>query len=224
MPDRLGLRAQDLFRSVPPEREPASQEEARQRERWLERRTEAVRRGRVPSMTPFTATEAEALPPGAPLTVELITVERDPDRPSGPRFGTLVHNILRDVDLVHRVVEIETLAVIRGRILGASAAEVLAATHAVERALEHPILVAARQAAYLARELPVRLRNPDGSLLEGEIDLVFGDPNHSLVVVDFKTDRDPSLSRDKYERQIAWYAAALQAERAREIRAVILVL
>lgn len=223
VPDRLGLRAQDLLRAPRSADTAARPDEASVRERWLERRSLALSLGAIPSLVPFIASATDLAPPSLGGRVEVLVVERDADRPSGPRFGTLVHNILRDVDLVHRAVDIEALAVVRGRILGATAAEVLAAARAVEHALEHPVLVAASQASYVDRELPVRLANADGTMLEGEIDLVFAEDTGALVLVDFKTDRDPSVSVEKYERQLGWYAAALQAERERALRAIILV-
>lgn len=224
VPGRFGLRAQDVLREHPSVVAETPDPDRGKHEQWLARRARAVAVGAAPSLRPFIATSAEALAPGASIAIELETVPRALDRPSGPCFGTLVHTVLRDVDLGAPGGDVLRLAELQGRILGAPRAEIEAAARAVEAALAHPVMRAAHRSAYLERELPVMLHNPDGSILEGEIDLVFEDEVGQLVVVDFKTDQDPSLRREKYERQLSWYAAALRAETDRPIRALILVL
>lgn len=49
---------------------------------------------------------------------------------------------------------------------------------------------------------------PDGTLLEGIVDLAFEEDGR-WTVVDYKTDRDVSGSEEEYRRQVALYAAAI---------------
>jgi ATP-dependent exoDNAse (exonuclease V) beta subunit len=61
----------------------------------------------------------------------------------------------------------------------------------------------------MRRECPVTLSAPDGTLLEGVVDLAFVRDGR-WVVVDFKTDREISQAGlDGYTRQVALYAAAI---------------
>lgn len=218
-PPRLGLRAQDLLR----ERAETEDDTRVQRERWRAEVELALARGSTASLRPFIATQAEWAAPGPAVAVEVQTVPRPAHRPSGPRFGTLVHSVLRDLDLASPTGTIRGLAELCGRTLGASEAEVHAAADAVTAALAHPVMREAARAKDLARELPVLLHRPDGSMLEGEIDLCFTGEDGAWVLVDFKTDQDPSLRLEKYERQLSWYAAGLRAKAERPIRALILV-
>jgi ATP-dependent helicase/nuclease subunit A len=56
--------------------------------------------------------------------------------------------------------------------------------------------------------LPVVLRTGDGRTLEGIIDVAYlqGD---GWTILDFKTDADFGPKRLHYERQLRWYALAL---------------
>ena len=56
--------------------------------------------------------------------------------------------------------------------------------------------------------MPVTYRCPDGSLVEGVVDLAFG-RGDAWVVVDFKTDRVVDTALDTYRRQVGLYAAAV---------------
>ena len=67
-------------------------------------------------------------------------------RPSGRRYGTLVHAVLRDVDLNATPESIARLADLNARSIGATAEEREAARSAVETALAHPLLLRARTA------------------------------------------------------------------------------
>ena len=104
------------------------------------------------------------------------------------------------------------MAALQARILGAPDDERDAAAAAAVRVASHELLVKAAQAderGAARRECPVTLSAPDGSLLEGVVDLAFHDGN-AWVVVDFKTDREISAEHlDRYRRQVAVYAAAI---------------
>ena len=87
---------------------------------------------------------------------------------------------------------LERLSNAHGRILGATHEEIAAAREAVAALLRHPLLLAAARAereGECYRETPVTYRLESGVLIEGYVDLAYRDGN-SVVVVDFKTDRE----------------------------------
>jgi len=95
--------------------------------------------------------------------------------------------------------------------LGASREEIEEAVSAVGGALAHPLLERARKAwrsGQCRREAPVTISQPDGTLLEGILDLAFLE-NNQWVVVDFKTDRELEAILEPYFRQVALYATAV---------------
>lgn len=159
-----------------------------------------------------------------PRNVELVELPVEAGRPAGPRFGALVHAALSLVPLEAGQVEIEEVARLEARILGADEAELAAAIRAVKAVLEHPILERAREAAargQCRRETPVAWRQPDGALLEGVIDLAFPEES-GWIVLDFKTDRDIARDLDRYRTQVAIYARAIAAATGAEARGVLL--
>ena len=50
----------------------------------------------------------------------------------------------------------------------------------------------------------------DGTLVEGVVDLAFEEDGR-WVAVDYKTDRELAGAEEHYRRQVAMYAAALEA-------------
>jgi ATP-dependent exoDNAse (exonuclease V) beta subunit len=185
---------------------------------WREQRRQTIEKAQRKSLDVFAATEAVTAPP-AEISVELIP--RHALRPSGRRFGTLVHAILRDVHLGATRSGVEAIARSQGRFFGATEAEVEAAIEAVESALQHPLLARARSAARVHREAPVTFRCEDGRILEGTIDLAFLEGG-SWTVLDFKTDADVLSKRQQYERQLAWYVTALSRIMNQPARGVLL--
>jgi len=148
-------------------------------------------------------------------------------RPSGRRFGALVHAVLAvtDLDLADDSA-LRALAQQQGRIVGASDDEVVAATDAVFAALAHPLLrraAAACARGELRRETPVWLQLEDGRLAEGVVDLAFREDGE-WTVVDFKTDRDLVSHRASYQAQVQIYAAAVAAATGEVARGALLVL
>ena len=137
---------------------------------------------------------------------------RGPQRPGGARFGDLVHALLASAPLGARRPQIDDLADVHGRILSAPPEEVSAAGDAVERVLAHDLLARARGAAARGacrRETPVTTTLPDGTLIEGVVDLAFEDGG-AWTVVDYKTDREiAAAGEDRYRRQVALYASAI---------------
>jgi ATP-dependent exoDNAse (exonuclease V) beta subunit len=77
--------------------------------------------------------------------------------------------------------------------------------------LRHPILIAAARAereGQCYRETPVTYRLESGVIVEGYVDLAYRDGD-SIVVVDFKTDRELDGTLERYRRQVSIYATAV---------------
>ena len=150
----------------------------------------------------------------APDGVAVMDIERAASRPRGKRFGSLVHLLLSTVpfDTPGSVrAPVDELARLHGRVLGATPDEVEAAAGVARRTLAHPLMVRARDA--LARgecrcEVPVSMRDDDGVLIEGVVDVAFRQDG-TWTVIDYKTDGELDESDDAlhiYRRQVALYA------------------
>jgi ATP-dependent helicase/nuclease subunit A len=189
---------------------------------WQKQRAQLLERGARPQFNVFLASESLESPPQI-VEVETEFVPRADGRPSGRRFGTLVHAILRDVPLDAAAGQIARLAELNARAIGAPIEEREAASIAVEAALKHPLLERARRSARRHREYPVTLTLDDNRLLDGVIDLAFGE-NEEWIVVDFKTDADASERKTHYQRQLQWYAFALSRLTAMPARAILLAI
>lgn len=162
-----------------------------------------------------------------PVQVEVI--ERgDFERPSGRRFGALVHALLASIDLNADADAIQALAAINGTLVGAIEEEIEAAIVTVGSALRHPILQRAAANArkgQLRRETPV-LTLDDGSLVEGVVDLTFREDKPDFIgwtVLDFKTDREFATSSDCYTAQVSIYSKAIRAATGLPSRGILLV-
>jgi len=147
-------------------------------------------------------------------------------RPSGPRFGSLVHALLERAPSDASSSALEQLSAYLGRSLGANPAEISRAAADVQCALGHPLFERVRAAearGEVFRELPVSVRTPQGILLEGVVDLAFiereGGAEHMLVV-DYKTDVELSAF-EGYARQLALYCDALQQALGLATRAML---
>ena len=187
--------------------------------RWQAQRARTAQSGAVPSLKVETATARSIAAPGGPAEVALETVaSREPDRPRGRRFGTLVHAVLAEIDLRAAPDAVQRAAAAQGRIAGASAEEISAAARAVGAALQHPLLQAAAGSEECRREEPLLHRLADGTLLEGVVDLAFREAA-GWTVVDFKTD---ATDRPQYAAQLRLYCAAVEAATGLAARAVLL--
>ena len=156
--------------------------------------------------------------------VDLVELERDGGRPTGARFGALVHASLATVPLDASAGDTAKIAALQGRVLGASEEEVTAAARVVQSVLLHPILMRARTALArdrCRREVPVTLTQPDRSIIEGVVDLAFEESN-SWTVVDFKTDRELDTALEAYRHQVALYAAAITAATGQAAVAILM--
>jgi ATP-dependent exoDNAse (exonuclease V) beta subunit len=179
---------------------------------WRDERARAIANGSIPSLEILTPSLLREAPP-ADVPLEVIQLARDETRPANRRFGLLLHAALR-LAQPDRVAEIVTM---QGRILGATAQEVDAAVAAVENALGHPLLDAARRAPISLREAPLTYRLEDGRLLDGVADLAYSD-EAGWTVVDFKTGEN----HPHFENQVRWYAFALERLTGKPTRAVLL--
>jgi ATP-dependent exoDNAse (exonuclease V) beta subunit len=179
-------------------------------EAWRSAQRDAREDGGEPALDLKIVTSAEDQPPGFEELV--ITVEKTPrpgERPSGIRFGTLVHTILRDVDFAAPDDDVRRLAELHARLLDAPDEEVAAASAAVRSALGHPLMARAAVAARCHRETPFLVEVEAGQIVEGTIDLLFKEDGR-WVVVDFKTDVDLEGLGEKYRLQLGWYLFAVQ--------------
>jgi len=235
-PPPVGLRRDDLI--VKDGDQQAVERRLAEFRDWETGRTAAIARASVPSISVRTATELAKSTPAEgsallePLEIEIVDLRPDAPRPFGPQFGTLVHATLATVALDAGDEEIARVARTQGRLLAAKEEEIAAASEAVSRALKDPLFDAARTAEAaerLSREVPVIWKADDGTLVEGTVDLVFHGPRsstpgqdkaESLVVVDFKTDRDPLEDVEPYKRQLQIYCRALTRD-GRGARAIL---
>jgi ATP-dependent helicase/nuclease subunit A len=167
---------------------------------------------------------------GMPTSLPEVTVESieiDFNRPHGKRFGTLVHAVLSVAGLDSSRAEVEEVARVQGRILGATDEEVTAATETVSKALVHPLM---RQAAAAAskgrcrREVPVAIKLQEGTIVEGIVDLAFQqeDKDNTWMVVDYKTDFEIKGRLEEYRTQVGLYAFAISRATGQAVRAALL--
>jgi ATP-dependent helicase/nuclease subunit A len=180
---------------------------------WKDGRAQRLELGKTPryrvatAETSGTAAEAEHIP------VETITLPVVAGRPTGRKFGRVVHDILQHAATPH---DAEALADVWGRRHGANDVESAAAAEAAQQALEF-LAKTMPAGAERHRELPVMVRLEDGSLVDGRIDLAWRDGN-SWTVVDYKTDR-----REKRNvAQVQLYALALQRATDLPARGIVL--
>jgi ATP-dependent exoDNAse (exonuclease V) beta subunit len=236
MPPNLGLKRDVLIMKDVPEE--VVGEGLQEYEAWRESRARAVANGSVPWVTVRTATEWAAIE-GAAIAarIEADNVPRQPrlfdsndqgegieafsvtlldargSRSSGgARFGELVHAVLAVAPLDADAAAIGDVAAAQGRVLSASDDEVTRASQTVQRLFGHDLLARARAAAargMCRRETPLSSVMPDGTLVEGVVDLAF-EESGEWTVVDYKTDRDlETAGEERYRRQIAVYLSAI---------------
>ncbi len=205
----VGLRQQPILEAD--EGEVAADEGVQAHERWQTARKEALERGAEPLLRVEAVTSlAEPTEDGIHIDVLEVAVDRG-SRPSGRRFGSLVHASLAVVDLQADASAVHQTVRAQARLVGASGDELAAAATAVGAALAHPLVRRAALAhgrGELRRETPVMLLRPDGTLAEGVVDLAFREESR-WIVVDFKTDRELEPRRREYEAQVGLYVEAV---------------
>jgi len=156
--------------------------------------------------------------------VDVVELARNGERPAGTRFGTLVHAALATVALDSTTELTTSVAVLQGRILGATEDEVATAATVVQTALSHPLLVRARKAlvkGQCRREVPVTFTQQGGRIVEGIVDLAFLEKD-VWTVVDFKTDRDLASGLEHYKRQVGLYCAAIARATGQQSRGILM--
>ncbi|HXG87341.1 MAG TPA: UvrD-helicase domain-containing protein [Vicinamibacterales bacterium] len=227
--DPRGLRRDDLIA-----RDAHPQEVAADRaryERWRANKADLQQRAAKPSLAIVTATEwikeGGGVGSGAHGDASAVVIEDAAvvgPRPSGRRFGVLVHGLLAAVPLDASASAIHELAVLHARVLGAPDDERDAAAAVVERTLRHPVIERARAAVAAGRscrrEAPISIMR-DGTLIDGQLDLAF-ETAEGWTVVDFKTDAELGAAEEAYRRQIGLYADALSTLTGQPARAIIL--
>ena len=229
---RFGIRQAELLSKDTPA-SVVEQDLARYRT-WREHRDRTVSEAATPSVRVLTVTELaeqQMIDKVPPATVaddvdepEIVELAADPDRPTGRRFGALVHAVLAVTPLDAAADRVGEFAGLEARMLGATEAEVAAAAVVVTAALAHPIFERARRAAAggaCRRETPVTMQTEDGTLVEGVVDLAFRDEG-TWVVVDFKTDRELEVALDVYRRQVQLYAQMVARATGEPAHAVLM--
>ncbi|MGH9142757.1 MAG: PD-(D/E)XK nuclease family protein, partial [Vicinamibacterales bacterium] len=185
-------------------------------DRWRLARDDAREAGALPSMTAEPARDWLARNVAVPGSDTVVVVgagrSGEEARSGGIGFGLLVHGLLAQVPFGADRAALDDLAAIEARVLGLGADEAAAAAVVVERLLTHELLLRARAAdarGACRRETPITCTMPDGTLVEGIVDLAF-EENGAWTVVDYKTDRElAATGEDRYRRQVALYASAI---------------
>jgi ATP-dependent exoDNAse (exonuclease V) beta subunit len=185
----------------------------RRYQEWKADRAQRLERGAVPR---YRVANAETLGTAADaehIQVETVTLPMAEGRPTGRRFGRVVHDILQHASTPEEAV---AMSDVWGRRHGASEEERAAAAEVARQGLEY-VARAVPAGAERHRELPVMVRLEDGTLVDGRIDLAWCDGN-SWTVVDYKTDR-----REKRNvAQVQMYALALERATNMPVRGIVL--
>jgi len=218
----FGIRQEELLAGADPEILKSDLEAYQQ---WRQKLLNLLDYGAKPSLVVRTATNQSRISSGDGLPgVTLVELPRNKERPAGARFGTLVHAILSTVDLDAAPKLTKKVATLQGRILGASAEEVEAASIVVQAALAHPLLQRAARAwacGRCRRESPITLTLENGTLVEGVVDIAFLEDD-SWTVIDFKTDRELQKELEYYERQVEIYASAISRATGKSASAILI--
>ena len=192
---------------------------------WVARRAARIERGATPSWNARSVTsiaydpDLDAIADVARPSVEITDAPREA-RPSGKRFGTLLHEVLAESSLDASPEEIRAIAAHFGRVLGANDEETAHASLAAECAHRHPILARARAARHVRREAPISVELEDGTRAEGVVDLAFVDET-GWTVVDYKSDIDRTL-KPEHIAQLDLYARAIREATGERVRTALL--
>jgi ATP-dependent exoDNAse (exonuclease V) beta subunit len=195
---------------------------------WKSVREETLGRASQPSISVQTVTSVARSQTGD----DRIQIERvagiEADRPSGRRFGVLVHSLLAAIDFNAEPAAIQAAAAVHGRLVDATTEEIDAAANAILAALAHPIMRAAAGAGSggLRRETPILLHRAAGALIEGVVDLAIREETpdfNGWTVVDFKTSHEFEGSRAEYSAQVGLYVEAIQKATHLPARGFLLV-
>ena len=184
---------------------------------WRIGRADAREIGASPSIVVKTAREwaaddAFALTSARGVEVVAIGRRSGTDRPGGAAFGVLVHGILAQAPFGAARDALDNLASVEARLLGLSDEDARSAAAVAETVFAHEVLGRARAAdarGACRRETPITWTAPDGTMIEGIVDLAF-EERGVWIVVDYKTDREiAAAGEEQYRRQVALYAEAI---------------
>ncbi|MFT3706580.1 MAG: UvrD-helicase domain-containing protein [Archangium sp.] len=189
-------------------------------EEWKATRARAVLAGKKVSVEVIVARDLEPVLATGTIPLEQTDAPRE-GRPRGKRFGELVHAALASISLdADRLTIAQTVDVL-ARVLGSSRRETEAAADAVESALRHPLVAAARKSGDVRREASIVDHLHDGRVIEGNVDLAY-EIDGSWVLVEFKTDDTIDEQLGKYEAQTQAYVEAIAHATGKAARGVIL--
>jgi ATP-dependent exoDNAse (exonuclease V) beta subunit len=156
--------------------------------------------------------------------VEVVNLTREPEaRPGGTVFGLLVHDLLARVPFGSNRSVLVELAAAQARALGLDQEAAQVAVAIAERLLTHDLLAraaAAETRGACRRETPVSAVMPDGTMVEGVVDLAFEEKG-VWTVVDYKTDRELATGEAEYRRQVSFYASAIAQATGQPAKAVL---
>jgi ATP-dependent exoDNAse (exonuclease V) beta subunit len=198
-------------------------------DRWRLARHDAREAGARPSLIVEPASAWAANPESQIPNSEFVRIvgegrSGDEARSGGVGFGLLVHGLLAQMTFGAGREALDDLAAVEARVLGLSADEAIAGASVVDRLLTHDVLVRARAAdarGACRRETPVTCTLPDGTVVEGVVDLAFEEAGE-WTVVDYKTDREiAATGEDRYRRQVALYAFAIAQATGQPAHAVL---
>jgi len=221
--ESVGLAQQKILAAD--ERGVRAEEGVRAHAAWQAERERVRADGSVPSLHVVTATEHAAVGAAPVAEVAVESVDTPGPRPHGKRFGTLVHAVLAAVELDADRAGVADAAALQGRLLGATAEEVEAAADTATRALAHPLLRRAADAARAGRcrrECPVGVKLDGDVVVEGLVDAAFLEDGAGWTVVDFKTDVEIAGRLEEYRRQVGLYAEAVRRATGGPARGVLL--
>jgi ATP-dependent helicase/nuclease subunit A len=198
-------------------------------DQWKERRAAVQASGATASMRVLTATELAETVSGKADQIAIEDAGFGVLRPSGKRFGTLVHAVLATLPLSATKGEVEELAALHAKLFAAPDDERDAAAGIAVKLLAHPRFESARAAEQAGRrvwrEAPVSLRLDDedgiSRLVDGQVDLAY-ESDDGWVIVDFKTDIEIASAQDAYKQQVALYVEAVKRATGRPATGVLL--
>jgi ATP-dependent exoDNAse (exonuclease V) beta subunit len=220
--DSRGLRRDDLISKEASPADVASDRAAY--DRWREHRAAMQAAGSVASMTVATATQLSEQSAAPQHAIEVEDAGFGAMRPSGKRFGTLVHAVLATLPLDASASDVSELAALHAKLFAATDEERAAAAAIAVKLLKHPRLDAARKAEAAGRrvwrEAPVSMR-VDHAIVDGQVDLAY-ETDEGWVIVDFKTDIEIASAQDAYKQQVALYVEAVQQATGQKASGVLL--
>jgi ATP-dependent exoDNAse (exonuclease V) beta subunit len=190
-----------------------AEEGLRHYQAFRDRRTKRVADGSVKRYRVATAQTLSSASEAAGIPVEIVTLPAMKERPSGRRFGRVVHSILQHAD---SEAQVGPLAALWGRFHGATDEERAAAEESAQAVLAY-LAAQVPPSAARYRELPIMVRLDDGGLVEGRADFAW--LHEGLwTVVDYKTDRRAARN----VTQLQLYGLALQRSTGSPAKGIVL--